>query len=190
MTEADVWGKWRARLYSWMSRDPQSNRLMVKLAGLASNDRVLDVGCGPGAALARAAEVIGADRVAGVDLSPGMVEIARKRVPGADVRVGEAESLPFEDGQFTVIWTIASFHHWPDQQSGLAELGRVSAPGGRVLVMERRLKRRQGHGLLPIQADQLAYDLAGKGFERVVIESHAVKRSQMLVVEGFRSAVA
>src|SRR5215469_3849946 len=60
----------------------------------------LDVGCGPGALLAELATRLGADRVTGIDPSEPFVELCRAAVPGADVRRGRAEGLPFGDDAF------------------------------------------------------------------------------------------
>ena len=62
---------------------------------------MLDVGCGPGGLATRAlADIVGEESVAAVDPSEPFVEASRSRVPGADVRVGAAEELPFENGVF------------------------------------------------------------------------------------------
>jgi ubiquinone/menaquinone biosynthesis C-methylase UbiE len=117
---------------------------MVERAGLGPEDRFLDIGCGPGAALEHARGT-GA-RVAGVDPSPSMVARASARVPEADVRVGSAEDLPFPDDTFTVVVNVASFHHWADRDAGLREILRVLAPRGRLHIMEGVVKG-DGHGL-------------------------------------------
>lgn len=181
-----IWGKGRAVVYSWLNRDPASNRVVVEVARPGPDDRILDIGCGPGAALARAAEMVGPGRVAGADPSPAIVEIARRRVPGADVRVGGAEALPFEDASQTLVWSISSFHHWPDQPTGLAEVGRVTRGGGRVLIAERLLRRRHGHGLDPAGANQLVEALGQAGFEDVTVTRHKASRVPLLVIEGTR----
>jgi SAM-dependent methyltransferase len=65
--------------------------------------RALDVGCSPGGLTAVLAEVLGSGNVAAVDPSEPFVETCRARVPGADVRVGVAEHLPFEDARFDAV---------------------------------------------------------------------------------------
>jgi SAM-dependent methyltransferase len=94
------------------NRSPRSNRAAVEVASLSADDRFLDIGCGPGAALEYAAAT-GA-QVAGVDPSPSMVSRASKRVPAAEVKVGSAEEIPFPDEAFTVVINVSSFHHWAD----------------------------------------------------------------------------
>src|SRR5579875_916948 len=105
-------------------------RLACELTGVGRNDRVIDVGCGPGAA-ARQAGSRGAT-VTGVDPAPVMLGLARilTRRPGVSWLEGTAEALPVRDGAATVLWSIATVHHWSDLDAGLTEARRVLWPGG------------------------------------------------------------
>lgn len=93
---------------------------------------VLDVGCGPGALTEVLAARFGAASVAAVDLSEPFVNACRKRIPGADVRVAAAESLPFASRTFGAALSqlVLSFVRAPKQMT--AELSRVVRPGGVV----------------------------------------------------------
>ncbi len=104
---------------------------LKKLAAVQPTDRVLEVGCGAGHVLA---QFPGADRT-GIDLSPTMVEKAKRRL-GPDVRVlqGSAETLPFDDGAFDVVLCTEVLEHVPDPRRVIAELVRVAGPNGRVVV--------------------------------------------------------
>jgi ubiquinone/menaquinone biosynthesis C-methylase UbiE len=68
-----------------------------------------------------------------------MIEAARKSWcgdrPARFVRAA-AEALPFEDGEFDLVTSTVSFHHWQDQRAGLQEIGRVLAPGGSVVLAD------------------------------------------------------
>jgi SAM-dependent methyltransferase len=99
--------------------------LVVDRIGLRPGERALDVGCGAGAALAALAGKVGADHVAGVDPSRPFVELARQRVPGADVRVGEAEELPFADDSFDVVASQLVVNFMADPHRGVREMCRV-----------------------------------------------------------------
>jgi SAM-dependent methyltransferase len=101
-------------------------------AGVEPGQRVLDVGCGAGALTAVLAGTVGADHVAGVDPSEPFVAAARRRVPGADLRVAPAESLPFEDGVFDAALSQLVFHFVDDPPRAVAEMRRVTRPGGHV----------------------------------------------------------
>lgn len=93
---------------------------------------VLDVGCGSGVALREAAR-LGA-RVSGLDAAAGLAALAAKRLPGADVRVGDLQSLPFDDGSFDVVTGFNSFQFADDVTAAFGEAARVAKPGGRVAV--------------------------------------------------------
>jgi SAM-dependent methyltransferase len=95
--------------------------------------RLLDVGCGSGLALRLAADR-GAS-VTGLDASSGLLEHARRRVPGAPFVQGELEQLPFADGSFDVVTGFNSFQYAAQPAVALAEAARVLAPGGRVLYL-------------------------------------------------------
>jgi SAM-dependent methyltransferase len=95
--------------------------------------RLLDVGCGAGLALRFAADR-GAD-VTGLDAAPGMLEYARRRVPGAELVQGEIQSLPFPDDTFDAVTGFNSFQYAADPVVALREAKRVTAPGGRILAL-------------------------------------------------------
>jgi ubiquinone/menaquinone biosynthesis C-methylase UbiE len=91
---------------------------------------VLEVGCGTGLVLLRLREF--ARRATGVDLSPGMLEKAQQR--GLDVKLGSATELPFESDQFDVTCSFKVLAHVPEIEKALAEMARVTRPGGVVLA--------------------------------------------------------
>lgn len=107
-------------------------RAVAEAAGVGPGSRVLDVGCGSGGFLAHAAG-LGAV-VAGVDPAAGMVAVARRTVPAADVRDGDAERLPWPDASFDVVTAFNALQFAGDLSAALAELARVAVPGGRVAV--------------------------------------------------------
>jgi SAM-dependent methyltransferase len=101
-------------------------------AGVARGMRVLDVGCGPGGLTAELARRVGADHVAAIDPAPQFAAACRERNPGADVREGGAEQLPWADGSFdaTLASLVIAFMRDPEQ--GVREMARVTRPGGTV----------------------------------------------------------
>lgn len=92
--------------------------------------RVLDVGCGSGLTLLMAAER-GAIP-AGIDVTEALLAIARRRLPQADLRVADMESLPHPDGSFDVVLGVNSFQFAGDPARALREAARVCGRGGRV----------------------------------------------------------
>lgn len=174
------------KFYALIQRNPASNRALFELADIEPDDRILDVGCGAGGALVLAAEVVGEENVAGADPTSALAGTARRRLPGARIEVAPAEALPFDDASFTMVWTIASHHHWRDSRSGLAEIFRVLEPGGRLLLAEHRMKRDGGHGLSEKEAEDLRLVLEELGFEDANIIRHGKGRRALLVLSGHR----
>jgi SAM-dependent methyltransferase len=105
---------------------------LADLAQIRPGQRVLDVGCGPGALLTELVGRLGADAVAGVDPSESYVAAARERHPGVDVRVAPAEELPFADESFDAALAQLVVHFMADPVAGLREMARVTRTGGVV----------------------------------------------------------
>jgi SAM-dependent methyltransferase len=103
----------------------------------ATGKRVLEIGVGMGADFQRWLSA-GADAV-GVDLTERAVELASERVRRAgyspDIRVGDAERLPFQDSEFDLVYSWGVLHHTPDTERAFAEAIRVLRPGGELRVM-------------------------------------------------------
>ena len=91
---------------------------------------VLEVGCGTGLILEKLSKI--ARRAEGVDLSPGMLALAKER--GLDVREGSATELPFDDASFDVAVSFKVLAHVPEIERALAEMARVCRPGGHVIA--------------------------------------------------------
>ena len=102
--------------------------------GVTQGQRLLDVGCGPGAFTAVAADRLGAASVVAVDPSPSFVAACRERHPGVDVRLAAAEALPLPDD--TVDRAVAQLvmHFVSDAPRSVEEMSRVVRPGGVVGV--------------------------------------------------------
>jgi ubiquinone/menaquinone biosynthesis C-methylase UbiE len=112
--------------YHLMVDDLESELVLPHARG---ND-VLEVGCGTGLILRRTAEV--ARSHMGLDLSEGMIAKARAR--GLNTTLGSATELPFPDASFDVVYSFKVLSHVPDLRRALAEMARVTRPGGRVFI--------------------------------------------------------
>ena len=164
--------------------------LVVRLSGMGSGDSVVDVGCGPGVAVRYAAR-LGAT-VTGVDPAPVMLRTARLLTPrSAKVRFveGAAEDIPLSVGSASIVWSIATVHHWLDIDAGLREVRRVLIPQGRLVAMERRVQpgaRGHGsHGWTDQQATSFADRCRAQGFTDVRLELATFgRRSTVSVVAG------
>lgn len=167
-------------------------RLAADLAEISDTDRVVDIGCGPGAAVREAARR-GAE-VWGVDPAPVMLRIARGftgRDAGISWLAGTAEGLPLPDGAATVTWSISTVHHWKDLDHGLAEVFRVLVPGGRLLAIERRREAGTSglasHGWTDDQAQAFADYCVAKGLNNPHILTKQIGRTAHLIVKVTRA---
>ena len=123
---ADAYARFMGRFST-----PLATKFADKLAP-RRGQRALDVGCGPGALTQQLVDRLGADAVSAVDPSESFVASVRDRFPGVDVRTGVAEDLPFPDDAFDLVLAQLVVHFMTDPVTGLAEMGRVTGPGGRV----------------------------------------------------------
>ena len=104
--------------------------LLADFAGVEVGQRVLDVGCGPGALTTELVARLGPSAVAAVDPSEPFVAAAREQHPGVDVRQAPAEQLPFDDAAFDATLAQLVVHFMADPVAGLREMARVTRPGG------------------------------------------------------------
>jgi ubiquinone/menaquinone biosynthesis C-methylase UbiE len=165
-------------------------RLAVRLSELTAGDAVADIGCGPGTAARHAARQ-GAS-VVGIDPAPVMLRLARfltRRSPHP-VRYaeGSAEALPLPGASVSVVWSIASVHHWADLDAGLNEARRVLKPGGRLVAIERLTrpgaKGLASHGWTPEQASAFADRCRAHGFTDARVNQHGGGRKPKVSVRA------
>ena len=100
---------------------------------------ILDVGCGTGRLLRTASEQFPGATLEGVDAAEGMIEQAKASAEPTsriNFQLGTAEHLPFPDGQFDLVFSTMTFHHWADQGVGIREVARVLKPAGRWLLAD------------------------------------------------------
>jgi SAM-dependent methyltransferase len=123
---ADAYGRFMGRFSEPLARS------FAALAGVGPGERVLDVGCGPGALTSELVARVGDGSVSAIDPSEPFVAAARQRFPALDVRLGSAEALPYDDGAFDAALAQLVVHFMADPVAGLREMGRVVRPGGTV----------------------------------------------------------
>ena len=128
---------WGARARDWAEIEDENSRPLFEevldAAGVTAGATVLDVGCG--SSLACAIGAARGARVSGLDSSPGLLEVARERVPDGDFRVGDMVSLPWADDSFDVVTFVNTFFFASDRESTMREAARVARAGGRVAVV-------------------------------------------------------
>lgn len=131
--QGELWGK---SPQGWAEiQEPMHAPLweaMLNAVEVAPGTRFLDAGCGGGGASVLAAKR-GA-QVSGLDAADGLIGFARERVSSGDFRVGDIESLPFKDASFDAVFAANSVQYAGDRIAALRELGRVCAPGGRIVA--------------------------------------------------------
>ena len=152
----------------------EANRWMIDRLEVGAGDHVLDVGCGPGVAVAYAAAT--SARAVGVDTSRTMVRHAGHRNRAAirqgrvEIRRADVGRLPFPDAAFTKVGSLNSLQFWPAPEQGLAELHRVLAPGGRVAVV-LMARSDEPPAVSPAWVDDLLARMEAAGFAGVDIAS-------------------
>jgi SAM-dependent methyltransferase len=130
------WGPlWGARPDDWALSEEQQTpgyEEALRRVAIGPGQLVLDIGCGVGVFLG-----LVADRGAkpfGLDASEALIAAARTRLPDADLRVGDMESLPYEDDTFDLVTGFTSFFFATDMVGALREAGRVAKPGAPVVI--------------------------------------------------------
>jgi ubiquinone/menaquinone biosynthesis C-methylase UbiE len=119
--------------------DAGALKMIVAAAEPGPDDRVLDVACGGGIVVCAFAGHV--RHATGIDMTPAMLDRARllaaeKGVANVSWREGDVAHLPYPDGAFTIVVTRFAVHHFPDPPAVFAEMVRVCAPGGRVVVVD------------------------------------------------------
>jgi SAM-dependent methyltransferase len=130
------WGPlWGARPSDWAYSEEQqapTYHAALERVDVEPGARVLDIGCGVGVFLGLVADR-GAEAF-GLDASEALLAVARRRLPDADLRVGDMESLPYDDDSFDLVTGFSSFFFANDMVEALCEAGRVARPGAPVVI--------------------------------------------------------
>lgn len=160
---------------------------LASRAALLPGDRVLDVACGTGVVARLAAERVGGTgRVAGLDVNPGMLEVARSLPPVAGAVVawhrGSALALPFSAAVFDVVLCQLGLQFFPDRPAALREIRRVLVPGGRLAL----------NVFGPIERNPATWALARALDRHVNPGASVAKRSEHALADtaGLRAMVA
>ena len=152
---------------------------LAALAAFAQSEwTVGDLGCGTGQVSAALGPFVA--KVVAVDASAAMLQAAKKRLHGfdnIDLRRGDLESLPIDDGRLDAATLMLVLHHVPEPEHALAEVRRVLKPGGRVIVVDmlphdrESYRQQMGHVWLGFSDDHVRRVMKETGFEDVRIVS-------------------
>lgn len=185
------WAGWYDAV-TWLltfGQEPAIRRQTLKVAAIQPGEKVLDVGCGTGTlSLAAWRRVQPAGEVTGVDASPEMIQLARRKAKrnraDAQFHVALIEELPFPDGTFDAVLSSFMLHHLPDdvKEKGFQEIKRVLKPHGRFIAVDladrgrslvARLTGLFGHSMPDGYVQGLVSRMKAAGFQDAVeIESN------------------
>jgi demethylmenaquinone methyltransferase / 2-methoxy-6-polyprenyl-1,4-benzoquinol methylase len=127
----------RMNLLMSMGCDGRWRRLGVRASGAAPGDAALDVCCGTGDFAVELRRAVGpSGRVVGLDFSPQMLAMARRKSSAVEWLQGDALALPFSDGEFAAACVGFGVRNLSDHRGGFAEMARVVRLGGRVVCLE------------------------------------------------------
>lgn len=163
------------------------NRLAVERLDVQPDDRILEIGFGPGTAIERIAERLETGTVSGIDPSKEMLRQARRRNRKYEEKgrvsllLGTAGEIPWPGASFDKVLAVNVVHHWPDLDQALSEILRVLEPGGILLLpmrmaAEKRSIFPQAPGSSDQQIRQLVGHLESSGFGRIECEAFDVGR--------------
>jgi demethylmenaquinone methyltransferase/2-methoxy-6-polyprenyl-1,4-benzoquinol methylase len=132
----------RMNLLMSMGRDGRWRRLGVRASSAQPGDAALDVCCGTGDFAVELRRAVGpSGRVVGLDFSPQMLDMARRKCSAVEWLQGDALALPFADGEFAAACVGFGVRNLSDHRRGFAEMARVVRPGGRVVCLEMSTPR-------------------------------------------------
>src|SRR5215216_4129437 len=158
------------------SSNVRRNRWAVELLAVKPTDRVLELGCGPGVAIAALASRASRGLVVGVDHSQVMIGQARRR-NAAGIRAGRVrliqtpvERLSISDGPFNAALAVNTVGMWPDPTARLRELARLLRPGGRIALVSQPRCPGATAATSAAAANELAGLLTEAGFEHLRTE--------------------
>src|SRR6266550_7876659 len=170
-SSAGQWDRFRDELFG-------DRYHLAAFAAFAESDWVVgDLGCGTGQVSAALAPFV--QRVVAVDGSAAMLQAAKKRLQGVnnvDLRRGELEALPIDDGRLDAATLMLVLHHIPEPAKALSEVARVLKPGGRLIAVDmlphdrESYRQQMGHAWLGFSKEQTTGSLgeAGLGSIRIV----------------------
>lgn len=140
---------------------------LIKLAAPQPGEHVLDVACGTGIGARLAAHAVGSTgKVAGLDIDPGVIEVARKvtQRPATPMawHCASALKMPFKDGEFDLCLCLQGVQFFPDRLAGFAEIRRVLRPSGRLVAsLWAPLEFNKGHHAVVQALERQKVDASG-----------------------------
>lgn len=179
-----LWRPMIARLFFGRElREAEERRITMEMLSISSGDSVLDVGCGTGNYTRHLSRAAGDGLTVGVDASQPMIAAAARRGGGENLAYlhGDACALPFADGVFDRVCSVGVIHMIGEPMKAVAEMVRVLAPGGRLVVVasyeEEAIRGSKGR-FTTFSRDELTGALQDEGLSD--IQQHVVQRGQFV----------
>jgi SAM-dependent methyltransferase len=176
-----------------------ANEIALQLLQLQPDDAVLEIGCGHGETLAKAASVVSRGALCGIDFSPLMHRhatrrhrrlVAEKRI---EFHLGSSDRLPFDDQSFDKVFAVHTIYFWETPLDHLAEARRVLKPGGRFVLGFRSAEDPGFRAKFPgeiyhIRCEaEIAQLVSDAGFDAVELSRHTRGALQFRYVTGTRA---
>jgi len=158
--------------------------LFADFGRVSDGQRVIDVGCGPGALTEELVRRVGASAVAAVDPSAPFVSAIEERLPDVDVRLAPAEELPFDDSSFDAALAQLVVQFMRDPVAGLREMARVTRGGG--IVAASVWDHGGGHGPLSVLWEVVREVDPGARDESGLVGTHGGDLSALFEQVGIR----
>ena len=140
---------------------------LIRLAAPQSGEHVLDVACGTGIGARLAAQAVGSTgKITGLDIDPGVIEVARKVTQAAATPItwhcASALKMPFKDGEFDLCLCLQGVQFFPDRVAGFAEIRRILRPSGRLIAsIWAPLEFNKGHHAVVQALERQSVDASG-----------------------------
>lgn len=173
-------------------RNKERSWWVLPLVDIHENDRVLEIGFGPGVDIRRVSEMALRGFVAGVDHSPVMVEQASKRNAAAirqgrvELRLGDVSHLPYPDASFDKVFSINVAPFWSEPLEAMREMRRVLRPGGLVAVAVQPRSADANERAAREALRSLVENLRAAGFSEIRLESKRMKPASTVCALGVK----
>lgn len=174
----DEWSKKYDRsLLQFLVFRRSHNMFMSNIMHDARKIRILDVGCGTGEFAMKLKSFKKDASICGLDISPDMITTAKAKFNGEiDFRVGDVESMPYEDNYFDYLTCSHSFHHYPHKKKAVREMFRILKPKGKIMIID---------GCKDSLLGRIIFDVIVAAHEKDVHHLHSSQFARILEDGGF-----
>ncbi len=184
------WGHVAGMIMASQASNRARNSWTISLLDIQPDDRVLEIGFGPGVAVQEVSKIAVGGLVVGIDHSETMLRQARRRNAAAirngkvDLRLGSISALPAFSEPFDKCFAVNTMHHWDKPVERLKELRRLLKPGGLIAVTEQPRSRGATDETAQQMGTEILNALTGAGFSQVRLETKKMKPVSAVCVLG------